>query len=77
MMSNGEIKNHEELVIALTDIGMGEALCHKIVTCYEQGQMKQVRNFLVGYRKELLEGMHESQDKLYRIDFIIRKWNLA
>jgi len=67
----------DQLDTALSDSGMDAARKEKVLRCFGLGQKKQARMLLNGYRSELLEGMHESQDKLYLVDFIIQKWKLG
>ena len=66
--------DERSLAAALEGTGMAAELIAKIVSSCRDGKTLQAKTLLAGYRQELLAGVHKSQDKLYRIDFIMDKW---
>ena len=58
----------------LKDIGMENETSRKIIEYLKQGQNTNAKNILLSYRSELLTSIHICQEKLYRIDFLVRKF---
>ena len=58
----------------LKDLGMENEASTKIIEYLKQGQNTNAKNILLSYRSELLSSIHVWQEKLYRIDFLVRKF---
>lgn len=67
-------KLHEqELRNALKDLSEDEALIDEIITAWNAGQLETVKSRLRLLRSSTLSDVHEKQNALYCIDFILRK----
>lgn len=67
------IVNEQELLRALEDLGMEPKTIEQFVQCVRLKQWDIGKRLLLSHRSKLLSDVHETQDKLYSMDFIIRK----
>ena len=72
MKSDGSINEHE-IVSALKGVGMEAEMTEQFVESFRLGQKDKVKQILLSYRAKLLSDVHERQDKLYCVDFLIRE----
>ena len=63
----------KELTEALANIGCGQADIAKVENQYEKGQISETLHLLKKIRCDMLEDMHESQRKVDRVDYLIRR----
>ena len=63
----------QELEDALKDLSDDEAMIEEIITAWKAGQIEKVISRLRLLRASALSGVHEKQNELYCIDFILRK----
>ena len=63
----------QELRNALKDLSDNEAMIEEIITAWKLGQIETVKSRLRLLRSSALSDVHEKQNELYCIDFILRK----
>ncbi len=63
----------EQLIQELSDAGCSAEAAGRIGTLYEAGSYGEVLHQMKVQRCALVEQMHESQRKVDRMDFLIRK----
>jgi hypothetical protein len=65
--------DEQELRNALKDLSVNEAAINEIIAAWKEGQTENVKSRLRLLRSSTLSDVHEKQNKLYCIDFILRK----
>lgn len=63
----------QELRNALKDLSDDEAMIDEILAAWKMGQIEKVKSRLRLLRSSALSDVHEKQNELYYIDFILRK----
>ena len=63
----------QELRNALKDLSDDEAMIEETITAWKAGQLEKVKSRLRLLRSSTLSDVHEKQNELYSIDFILRK----
>ena len=66
------IADKQELIHALGDLGMEPKLIDQFIQSIRLRQWDNGKRILASHRSKLLSDVHESQDKLYCMDFLIR-----
>ncbi len=61
----------EELAAGLRDVGCGPACASEICRLYASGDTGAVKQRLRRVRCELMDALHESQEKVDRLDFLL------
>ena len=62
-----------DILTNLTDAGCDGAVLEKVIRIYKSGDNAELLRFLRCCRCGLVEQMHESQRRVDRLDFLIRK----
>ena len=65
--------DERETASALADLGMEPEMVDQFMRCFHLRQWEKGRRILASHRSKLLSDVHDRQDKLYSIDFLIRK----
>lgn len=63
----------QELIENLKDVGCDEKRIEKICRLYSAGQVQDAIRVLRGHRCKLMERLHESQDKVDSLDFLVQR----
>ena len=63
----------KEMIGDLTDLGCGSDQKETAKRLYDTGQIEELIRYLKKCRCSLMDEMHESQRKVDRMDFLIRK----
>ncbi|MBP3736348.1 MAG: hypothetical protein J6I56_04945 [Lachnospiraceae bacterium] len=63
----------EQLIQGLSDAGCNEETAQRIVALYESGSYDEVLHQMRVQRCALIDEMHESQRRVDRMDYLIRK----
>ena len=71
-MLNKENITEQEIFQTLEDVGMEQQQAERFAEYLRAGQTREAKNLLLAYRSELLSSVHICQEKLYRIDFLVR-----
>ncbi len=64
----------QDLAQALQDIGVTREQFQSILNTLQAGDKKKAKNILLSVRSYFLSDLHSSQDRLYRLDYIIRNF---
>lgn len=67
------IIDEQELLRSLGDLGMDSETIQQFIQSIRLKQWKNGKRILTSHRSKLLSDVHETQDKLYNMDFLIRK----
>ena len=73
MKTNDPVMGEQEMLCTLSDIGMLPELIEQFMENFHLGKSEQERRILSAHRAELLLNIHAEQEKLYRLDFLLRK----
>lgn len=65
--------DEQKMACALADLGMDPEMVEQFIQCFHLRQWERGKRILASHRSKLLSDVHEQQDKLYSIDFLIRK----
>ncbi len=65
--------DEQELFRSLNDLGMDSETIRQFMQSIRLNQWENGKRILSSYRSKLLTNVHETQDKLYNMDFLIRK----
>ena len=63
----------QELENVLRDLSDDEAMIEETISAWNEGQIETVKSRLLSLRSSTLSDVHEKQNELYCIDFILRK----
>lgn len=61
---------------ALTDLSVGKDRIEEMLGEWKNGDTEEIRKFFYSARAELLSDLHTKQDKLYYIDYALKKLKL-
>ena len=64
---------NERILQILRDTGLAQEQQNHIMECFRCGQWESGSKVLLKYRSCLLSEVHAGQDKLYCLDFLLRK----
>lgn len=67
------IVDEQELLNALDDLGMEHNMIEQFMKNFHSSQWDNSKKILLSHRSKLLSDVHKTQDKLYCMDFLIRK----
>ena len=67
------IVDEHEMLRALEDSGMEPEMIEQLMASLRSGLWVKGKRILLSHRSKLLADVHEKQDKLYCMDFLIRK----
>ncbi|MEK3988547.1 MULTISPECIES: hypothetical protein [Robertmurraya] len=70
---NSPIVDEQEILLAFEELGMEPEMIEQFIESFRLGQRDKGRRILTSYRFKLLSDVHAKQDKLYCMDFLIRK----
>ncbi len=73
MRANHSIVDEQELLRALQTAGMNAKVMEQFMERFRSVQSDKGKQILLSYRSNLLSDVHAEQNKLYVLDFIIRK----
>ena len=65
--------DEQEWMHALTDTDLSPERTEEFITCLRSRKMDRVNRILAAQRSKLLADLHEKQDKLFNIDYLIMK----
>lgn len=65
--------DEKELIKGLEDVGCSRDQAARICSLYKAGSYREILHQLKMQRCALMDAMHESQRKVDRMDFLIRK----
>lgn len=68
-----EILKDDILVQNLADAGLCKEEIEQFLSCYKQDKQAAQMQILNQYRGKLLGTVQDNQEKLYRLDYLIRK----
>lgn len=68
-----ETSEKDRLIQNLTDAGLCAVEIEMFLCCHDQNKRAAQLKILMGYRGKLLEAVQETQEKLYCLDYLIRK----
>ena len=63
----------EKLVSTLSDTGCGQDITETVERLFLAGQLKELVRQLRLYRCSLMDALHESQKRVDRLDYLIRR----
>lgn len=72
---NSPIVDEQEILLTLEESGMEPEMIEQFFKNFRFGQSDNGKRILSSHRSKLLSDVHEKQDKLYCMDFLIRKLN--
>ena len=67
------IVDEQELITALADLKMDAQSSELAIGYFRQRQMTALKKLLAGHRGVLLADLHEGQNRLYQLDYIMKK----
>jgi hypothetical protein len=70
---NSPIVDEQEILLALEESGMEPEMIEQFTESFRSGQRDKGKRILSSHRSKLLSEGHSKQDKLYCMDFLIRK----
>ncbi|WP_100489215.1 hypothetical protein [Sporolactobacillus pectinivorans] len=70
---NSPIVDEQEILLALEESGMESEMIEQFMESFRSGQTDKEKWILLSHRSKLLSDVHAKQDKLYCMDFLIRK----
>lgn len=62
-----------EIIAALKDAGMPQGEIETVMTAFRTGQRLKAKRLLTDYRTAQLGKVHEEQEKLFNLDYLIRE----
>ncbi len=65
-------EDEQKMICTLRDLEMEQDMIDKFLDNMRSGRCDSGKRILRSYRSKLLSDVHSGQDKLYRIDFLIR-----
>lgn len=65
--------SHAQMMQILKDTGIAQEQQEHIMEFFQCGQWEKGRKVLLRHRSSLLSELHDGQDKLYYLDFLLRK----
>lgn len=71
-MTNETLEN-KELVKCIWELGIDETIKRPVLDFIQKGQLSKGILLLQQYRGEVLSRIHNNQDTLYQIDFVLKK----
>ena len=57
----------------LREMGLSERAVNPVVTAVQHGSSEKAKRLLLLIRSDLLNELHSSQNRLYRLDYILRE----
>lgn len=77
----GELENkknkEDELIRNLQDTGMSASEIKHFMTCFGEGESQTWMRILKKQRSNLLTDVHAGQERLYCLDFLMRKLDIV
>lgn len=68
-----ETSEKERLIQNLTDAGLCIEEIERFLCCHDQNKRVAQLKILTEYRRKLLETVQDGQEKLYCLDYLLRK----
>ena len=68
-----DISENEELVKCVLELDIDETAKLSVLDFIHKGQLSKAILLLQQYRREILNHIHNNQDNLYQIDFVLQK----
>lgn len=65
----------EDIIQNLRDAGCGDAGVKQFMELYDEGSTTRAQRLLFDHRKELLNGIHEEERKISRLDYLMFEMN--